>query len=161
MASPPLGGSRPVPGVFPPCAAHSLVAELPALLAQSRHRRQRTGLGRWGNALKDPFGTLNVLKGSFRALGTSRPRRDATDAVDLWRLCRIATVVEQLNWGIIGPGNIARAFAGQLRQSRTGRLVAVGSRVRERAAAFADEFGAARAYGAYQEVLDDSDVDAG
>ena len=69
-------------------------------------------------------------------------------------------MVDQLSWGIIGPGRIARAFAGQLPKSRTGRLVAVGSRDQERAAAFAAEFGAARAYGSYQEVLDDAEVDA-
>jgi predicted dehydrogenase/aryl-alcohol dehydrogenase-like predicted oxidoreductase len=69
-------------------------------------------------------------------------------------------VVDQLNWGVIAPGGIARAFAGQLPSSRTGRLVAVGSRDAGRAAAFAAEFGAARSYGSYQEVLDDPDVDA-
>ncbi|MFL6125994.1 aldo/keto reductase [Actinophytocola sp.] len=69
-------------------------------------------------------------------------------------------MVEQLSWGVIGPGRIARAFAGQLPRSATGRLVAVGSRDVGRAEAFAAEFGAARAYGSYQEVLDDPDVDA-
>jgi predicted dehydrogenase/aryl-alcohol dehydrogenase-like predicted oxidoreductase len=69
-------------------------------------------------------------------------------------------MVDQLRWAVIGPGTIARAFAGQLPQSRTGRLVAVGSRDQARAAAFAEEFGAARAYGSYQEVLDDAEVDA-
>lgn len=69
-------------------------------------------------------------------------------------------MVNQLNWGVIAPGVIARAFAGQLPRSRTGRLVAVGSRDAGRAAAFAAEFGAARSYGTYQQVLDDADVDA-
>lgn len=69
-------------------------------------------------------------------------------------------MADQLNWGVVGPGRIARAFAGQLPQSRTGRLVAVGSRDVDRAAAFAAEFGAARSYGSYQEVLDDPEVDA-
>jgi predicted dehydrogenase/aryl-alcohol dehydrogenase-like predicted oxidoreductase len=69
-------------------------------------------------------------------------------------------MVDQLSWGIIGPGRIARAFAGQLPLSRTGRLVAVGSRDKARADAFASEFGAARAHGSYQDVLDDPEVDA-
>jgi predicted dehydrogenase/aryl-alcohol dehydrogenase-like predicted oxidoreductase len=69
-------------------------------------------------------------------------------------------MADHVNWGILGPGGIARAFAGQLPYSRTGRLVAVGSRDPERAAAFAAEFGAARAYGSYQDVLDDGEVDA-
>lgn len=65
-----------------------------------------------------------------------------------------------LSWGIIGPGNIARRFAGQLPNSRTGKLVAVGSRRLEHAESFAAEFGAERAYGDYQSVLDDPGVDA-
>ena len=69
-------------------------------------------------------------------------------------------MADQLGWGIIGPGGIARTFAGQLPRSRTGRLVAVGSRDAGRATAFAQEFGAARAYGSYQELLDDDEVDA-
>ncbi len=47
----------------------------------------------------------------------------------------------QLNWGILSTGAIARTFAHGLTQSRTGRLVAVGSRSRESAAAFAGQFG--------------------
>jgi predicted dehydrogenase len=69
-------------------------------------------------------------------------------------------MADHLRWGIIGPGNIARSFAGQLPRSRTGRLVAVGSRDPERATAFAAEFGAARSYGSYQDVLADPEVDA-
>ena len=69
-------------------------------------------------------------------------------------------MADELSWGVVAPGRIARAFAGQLPQSRTGRLVAVGSRDAGRAAAFAAEFGAARSYGSYQEVLDDPGVDA-
>jgi predicted dehydrogenase/aryl-alcohol dehydrogenase-like predicted oxidoreductase len=69
-------------------------------------------------------------------------------------------VVDQLNWGVIGPGRIARAFAGQLSQSRTGRLVAVGSRDAERAAAFVAGFGPARAHDSYQKVLADPEVEA-
>jgi predicted dehydrogenase/aryl-alcohol dehydrogenase-like predicted oxidoreductase len=69
-------------------------------------------------------------------------------------------MADRLRWGIIGPGGIARAFAAQLPRSRTGRLVAVGSRDPERGAGFAAEFGAARSYGSYQEVLDDGEVDA-
>jgi len=69
-------------------------------------------------------------------------------------------MVDQLNWGVLGPGGIARTFARQLPLSRTGRLVAVGSRDAGRAAAFAEEFGAARSYGSYGELLADPEVDA-
>ena len=65
-----------------------------------------------------------------------------------------------LGWGIIGPGRIARRFAGQLPASRTGRLVAVASRNVDRAAEFGTEFGARRWYGDYDGLLNDDEVDA-
>ncbi|MBM7785369.1 aldo/keto reductase [Tenggerimyces flavus] len=69
-------------------------------------------------------------------------------------------VVGKLRWGVLGPGGIARRFAGDLPASKTGQLVAVGSRDAGRARAFADEFGAERSYGSYEELLADPDVDA-
>ena len=65
-----------------------------------------------------------------------------------------------LAWGILGPGGIARAFAGQLPQSATGRLAAVASRDAARAREFAAGFGAAKAYGDYAELLADEEIDA-
>lgn len=66
----------------------------------------------------------------------------------------------RLRWGILGTGKIAATFARQLPASQTGTLVAVGSRSLESAARFAETHGAARAYGDYDELLADSDVDA-
>lgn len=63
-----------------------------------------------------------------------------------------------LNWGILGPGGIARQFAAALRNSTRQKVVAVGSRSLEKAQAFADEFGAPRAYGSYDELLADPQV---
>ena len=34
----------------------------------------------------------------------------------------------KIRWGIIGPGSIAKAFAGGVAHSRTGKLVAIGTR---------------------------------
>jgi aryl-alcohol dehydrogenase-like predicted oxidoreductase/predicted dehydrogenase len=65
-----------------------------------------------------------------------------------------------LNWGILGPGNIARRFAGQLADSETGRLVAVASRDAARAESFAREFGAERIHATYADLLADPGVDA-
>ena len=67
---------------------------------------------------------------------------------------------ERLAWGILGTGGIAHKFALGLAQSRTGRLLAVGSRTRASAEAFGDEFGAPRCYGSYDDVLADADVRA-
>ncbi|HVU16850.1 MAG TPA: Gfo/Idh/MocA family oxidoreductase [Candidatus Didemnitutus sp.] len=65
-----------------------------------------------------------------------------------------------LNWGILTTGGIARKFATDLPRSRTGRLVAVGSRNRESAEIFAREFGGVRAHGSYEALLADPEVHA-
>ncbi|HIT74759.1 MAG TPA: aldo/keto reductase [Candidatus Avipropionibacterium avicola] len=73
---------------------------------------------------------------------------------------------ETVRWGILGPGRIARAFATGLAASRTGRLVAVGSRDVARSQALIDEHpdaakgGTVRAHGSYADLLADADVDA-
>jgi predicted dehydrogenase len=65
-----------------------------------------------------------------------------------------------LRWGIIGTGSIARKFATELPFSRTGRLVAVGSRSRAGAEKFAADFAGIRAWGSYEALLGDPEVDA-
>ncbi len=65
-----------------------------------------------------------------------------------------------LRWGILSTGHIAHTFAQSLEDSRTGRLVAVGSRTLRSARAFAKRWKAARAYGSYGELLDDPQVEA-
>ncbi len=67
---------------------------------------------------------------------------------------------EKLRWGILATGAIAQAFAKGLQQSQTGRLVAVGSRTRERANDFAGKWGGIRAHGSYEELLSDPEVEA-
>jgi len=64
-----------------------------------------------------------------------------------------------VRWGILGPGNIARSFATALREGTRAEVVAVGSRSAERARDFADEFGVPAAYGSYEELVADPDVD--
>jgi predicted dehydrogenase/aryl-alcohol dehydrogenase-like predicted oxidoreductase len=67
---------------------------------------------------------------------------------------------QNLRWGILGPGRIAGRFAADLPNSRTGTLAAVASRDLGRAKAFAEQHGADRAYGGYDELLADDSVDA-
>jgi predicted dehydrogenase/aryl-alcohol dehydrogenase-like predicted oxidoreductase len=73
-------------------------------------------------------------------------------------------MASQLAWGIIGTGAIAKSFAKGLQKSKTGRLVAVGSRSKDKADAFAREFGgngtAAAAHGSYDALLADPKVQA-
>jgi predicted dehydrogenase len=62
-------------------------------------------------------------------------------------------------WGILGAGSIARKFASDLRQLPNARLLAIGSRSLDRANEFAAEFGADKAYGHYEEMAADPDID--
>lgn len=64
-----------------------------------------------------------------------------------------------INWGIIGPGKIARKFAASLQEVKDSKLFAVASRNLGRAENFAKENGATKAYGSYEEMLRDKDVD--
>ncbi|WP_257455705.1 Gfo/Idh/MocA family protein [Archangium lipolyticum] len=64
-----------------------------------------------------------------------------------------------IRWGILGTGRIAGLFAQGLREIPDARLVAVGSRSRQSADAFAREHGAARAHGSYEELVRDAEVD--
>jgi len=64
-----------------------------------------------------------------------------------------------LRWGILGTGRIARKFARDLGQSRTGKLVAVGSRTADAAAKFTAEF-PATAHASYDALLADPNVEA-
>ncbi|PRY61541.1 putative dehydrogenase [Knoellia remsis] len=64
-----------------------------------------------------------------------------------------------LRWGILAPGGIARTMASALRAETEQVIQAVGSRDLARAQGFADEFGAHTAYGSYDELVADPDVD--
>jgi predicted dehydrogenase len=68
--------------------------------------------------------------------------------------------VDEIRWGILGPGRIAESVIGDFRYVAAARPVAVGSRSIERAQAFADKHRLERAYGSYDELINDDDVDA-
>jgi predicted dehydrogenase/aryl-alcohol dehydrogenase-like predicted oxidoreductase len=67
---------------------------------------------------------------------------------------------EKLQWGIIGTGGIARAFAHGVKRSHSGALAAVASRARETAEKFARETEIPRAHASYDALLDDPTVQA-
>ncbi|NLX23022.1 MAG: Gfo/Idh/MocA family oxidoreductase [Phycisphaerae bacterium] len=67
---------------------------------------------------------------------------------------------ENLAWGILGTGRIAGIFAKGLARSRTGRLVAVGSRSEGSAERFGQEFGVPRRHASYSALLADLEVEA-
>ena len=64
-----------------------------------------------------------------------------------------------INWGIIGPGEIARVFCNGLRFSKTGRASAVASRNPAKAWTFAKLFSIPTVYDSYEELLSDDSVD--
>ncbi|WP_435924265.1 Gfo/Idh/MocA family protein [Paenibacillus sp. DYY-L-2] len=68
--------------------------------------------------------------------------------------------VKKIKWGIMGTGWIAEKFAGDLAYVGNGEGLAAGSRTEGSAKAFAEKFGLPRAYGSYEELVNDPDIDA-
>ncbi len=66
--------------------------------------------------------------------------------------------MKKLKWGILGPGNIARDFAQALNRVN-GEVYAVASRNKERAEKFARENNVKKAYGSYNEIIKDENID--
>jgi predicted dehydrogenase len=67
---------------------------------------------------------------------------------------------QMINWGIIGPGEIARVFCNALRFSRTGRASAVASRDLKRARILAEQFSIPVVHGSYEALLADKSIQA-
>lgn len=65
-----------------------------------------------------------------------------------------------MKFGIIGPGKIAHRFAVACSRVEGVTLAAAASTSRERAKKFADTFGAEKAYGSYEELIADKEIDA-
>lgn len=66
---------------------------------------------------------------------------------------------KKINFGIIGPGRIARKFAESLEAVDNGKLYAVASNNKERANNFAKEFNAEKSYFTYNDLVNDPSVD--
>jgi predicted dehydrogenase len=64
-----------------------------------------------------------------------------------------------LNWGLLSTARINRALIPPLLASKRSHLLAVGSRSQETANAYAKEKKIARAYGSYEALLADPDID--
>lgn len=67
--------------------------------------------------------------------------------------------MKTIKWGIIGLGNIAGKFASDLARVADSELYAVASRSQDKADAFKKIHGAVKAYGSYEELAQDPDVD--
>jgi predicted dehydrogenase len=67
--------------------------------------------------------------------------------------------MQSFNWGVIGPGNIANTFAKAIAPSKKGKILAVASRSKERAAAFAKTYEIEKIYTDYEQMLADPEID--
>lgn len=67
--------------------------------------------------------------------------------------------MEILKVGILSTGSIAAVMAETVSQMKEAQVYAVASREQEKAEAFAKRFGAKKAYGSYEELAGDSEVD--
>ena len=69
--------------------------------------------------------------------------------------------MRKINWGIISTANIGRtSMIPALQSLEKADVLAVASRDKAKARNFADELGILRAYGDYQELLDDPEIEA-
>lgn len=67
----------------------------------------------------------------------------------------------KVSWGVLSTANIGRAAViPAIQASKNGELVAVASRDLARGEAFADRLGIPKAYGSYEALLEDGDIDA-
>jgi xylose dehydrogenase (NAD/NADP) len=64
-----------------------------------------------------------------------------------------------LSWGLLSTAAINRAVISPLRMSQRNQLLAVASRQQARAEAYAARWGIARAYGSYEDMLRDPEID--
>jgi len=64
-----------------------------------------------------------------------------------------------INWGIIGTGKAAHNFAKAFALTKCGKLIAIGSRDKERAKNFAQEFDLFLNFSSYSQLANSSEVD--
>jgi predicted dehydrogenase len=67
--------------------------------------------------------------------------------------------MQKFNWGVIGPGNIANTFAKAIAASTKGKILAVASRSKERAADFSKTYDIEKTYSDYEQMLADPEID--
>ncbi|UGB32077.1 Gfo/Idh/MocA family protein [Metabacillus sp. B2-18] len=70
-------------------------------------------------------------------------------------------LMEKIRWGIIGSANIAKgSVIPGIQQSETGEVVAIASRGLEKAKETAEQLNIPKAYGSYEELLQDPEIEA-
>lgn len=66
----------------------------------------------------------------------------------------------KIRWGIIGTARIAERLVQGIKASQNGTLLAIASRTEEKAKAFARQHSIPRAYGSYEALLKDPEIEA-
>src|SRR5690242_20713971 len=70
-------------------------------------------------------------------------------------------MAKKVRWGVLGVANIAtKKVIPAMQKGERSEVVAIASRSLERARQAAEELGIAKAYGSYEELLADSEVEA-
>jgi len=69
-------------------------------------------------------------------------------------------MTEKIRWGIISTAGINQALLDPIRQAERSELLAVASRDLGRAKAYAEKENIPKAYGSYEEMLADPEIDA-
>lgn len=64
-----------------------------------------------------------------------------------------------LNWGFLSTANISQALLKPLHISKRNNLLAIASRTQEKADEYARQYKVKRAYGSYEDLLADPDID--
>lgn len=67
--------------------------------------------------------------------------------------------MKKIRWGLMGAGRISGSFATALSVLEDAQIYAIASRNIEKGTAFAKEYGVTKAYGSYEEMIDDPEVD--
>src|SRR5437762_7701434 len=68
-------------------------------------------------------------------------------------------MAKKVRWGIMGLGGIAHRVMKGIGQANDTEIVAAASRDRDKAVAFAKQYGNPTSYGSYQRLLEDQNVD--
>ena len=67
--------------------------------------------------------------------------------------------MEKIKWGLMGAGRISGWFATALSVLEDAEIYAIASRNLEKGKAFAKEYGVTKAYGSYEDMIHDPEVD--
>ncbi len=67
--------------------------------------------------------------------------------------------MKKIKWGILGTGNIANSFSKDFLYVENGEIHAVASRSLEKAVEFSKKYRISKAYGSYEELYKDSEID--